>query len=112
MSFVASGLRAWAYQRITAIYLAIFFIYLALYFSFTPPISYEAWSTAVSGTFASVAWLLFFFSLLLHSWIGMRDILIDYIHPAMVRITLLIVVGFLQLGIGLWVLQIFWHIGG
>ena len=45
-------------------------------------------------------------SLMLHAWIGMRDVVIDYIHPFAIRITVLAFMMFALLMFGIWTLQI------
>ena len=50
--------------------------------------------------------LLFFASLLLHAWVGIRDVVIDYVHPTAIRVSVLTVIGFVLIGCALWVLQV------
>ena len=69
MSRQASGLRVWAVQRIRAVYLGLYFIYLIGLFLLAPPASYEAWQGWVSHPVAGVSLLLFFVSLLIHAWV-------------------------------------------
>jgi succinate dehydrogenase / fumarate reductase membrane anchor subunit len=55
-----------------------------------------------------LASFLFMVALLYHAWIGMRDILMDYIKPAGMRLlleTVTVVVLFAYLG---WTLQLLW----
>lgn len=106
MSRKASGLRAWILQRLTAIYLALFVIYLGFRWLGSPPANYAEWQGWVGNPWVSIAILLFFASLLLHAWIGVRDVLIDYVHPFGARLTLLALAGSGLLGCGLWVLQV------
>ncbi|MES9874507.1 MAG: succinate dehydrogenase, hydrophobic membrane anchor protein [Candidatus Sedimenticola sp. PURPLELP] len=93
MSRQASGLRAWALQRISAVYLGLYLVYFLGYLLISPPESYEAWRSWVGDPWGSMAMLLFFTSLLLHAWVGVRDVLIDYIHPMMIRVVLLTLFG-------------------
>ena len=106
MSRRASGLRAWVLQRITAGYLALFSILVAWRWLPDPPSSYEEWRVWLSGPWISIAFLLFFASLLLHAWIGIRDVLIDYVHNFAVRLVFLTVTGVGLVSCGLWALQV------
>ena len=106
MSWRASGLRAWVLQRISAGYLALFSILVAWRWLPDPPGSYEEWRDWLADPWISVAFLLFFASLLLHSWIGIRDVLIDYVQPFAVRLTFLTVTGVGLVSCGLWALQV------
>jgi succinate dehydrogenase / fumarate reductase membrane anchor subunit len=46
--------------------------------------------------------LLFVVALLIHAWVGIRDVLIDYVHPIMARVTLLSLFAIGFVGCGLW----------
>lgn len=105
MSRNASGLRAWALQRISAVYLGLFTLVLILHFLFNPPADHAAWRDWVTQPWVSVGLFLYIGSLLLHAWVGIRDVLIDYVHPIAIRVTLLSLFGFMFLGSGLWALQ-------
>ncbi|MET0052790.1 MAG: succinate dehydrogenase, hydrophobic membrane anchor protein [Candidatus Thiodiazotropha sp.] len=106
MSRRASGLKAWFLQRATALYLILFTLYFLQHMIFSPPADYQAWQGWVASPLVGFALLLFFASLLLHAWVGIRDVLIDYVHPTAARVTILSIIGFLLTGCGLWVLQI------
>ncbi len=106
MSRRASGLKAWFLQRASALYLILFTLYFLQHVIFFAPADYPAWQDWVTSPLVGLAWLLFFVSLLLHAWVGIRDVLIDYVHPTATRVTILSVIGFVLIGCGLWVLQI------
>lgn len=103
MSRQASGLRAWALQRISAVYLGLYIIYIFGYLSFNPPASFEDWRAYVADPNATVAMLIFFVALLIHAWVGIRDVLIDYVHPFLLRVLLLTFFGTGLIGCGLWI---------
>ena len=54
--------------------------------------------------------LLFIVSLLLHAWVGMRDILMDYARPMSVRLALEVLVAVLLVAWGGWAVQILWSV--
>jgi len=105
MSLPLSGLRAWIVQRITAVYVGAFLVYMALHFSLAPPASFEQWRAWVAAPAASIAVGLFFVALLMHAWVGVRDVVLDYVHPAGVRLAVLTVVGVTLVAEGLWALK-------
>ena len=105
MSRKASGFRAWIFQRISAVYLAAYFIYLAVHFSLTPPVNHAQLHTWLAQPLVSVTLALFFLALLLHSWIGVRDVVIDYVHNFSVRLTVLSGIALILIGCGFWVLR-------
>lgn len=106
MSRKASGLKAWAIQRLTAVYLALFFLYLVLKLMFGAPADYAAWRSWLADPVVSIATLVFFAALLLHAWIGVRDILIDYVWHTAARVGLLALVALVLVGSGLWAAQV------
>jgi len=106
MSRRASGLRAWFLQRATAIYLMLFVLYALQHMILCPPADYAAWREWVTGPLISLGLLLFFASLLLHAWVGIRDVVIDYLHATALRVSLLTAIGFVLAGCAIWALQI------
>ena len=102
----AAGLGAWVVQRLSAVYLGLFFLFLIGHFVFSPPASYEAWRLWVAQPHISMALLLFFLSLLMHAWVGIRNVLIDYIKPFGLRVVLLALTGFALIACGTWGLQV------
>ncbi len=106
MSRRASGLRAWFLQRATAIYLILFVLYTLQHLIFCAPADYAAWREWVAQPLVSLTILLFFASLLLHAWVGIRDVIIDYVHPTAIRVSVLTLIGFVLTGCAIWALQI------
>jgi succinate dehydrogenase membrane anchor subunit len=104
MSRQASGLKAWIVQRVSALYLALFLSYLLLHFTLSPPRDHGALSAWVSSPPVTIALLLFIPVLLAHAWVGIRDVLLDYVHPLGARLALLSLCALLLLASGLWAL--------
>jgi len=69
-------------------------------------ISFEVWRAWVAHPAANIALLLFVFSLLMHAWVGGRDVVIDYVKSAAIRYVLLIVFALALIILGLWSLRI------
>lgn len=105
MSRKVSGFRAWVLQRLSAIYLAAYFSYLLLHFSLSPPADHMQWRAWLADPLISVGMALFFLALLMHAWIGLRDVVIDYVHPLAARLTVLSGIALLLTGCGFWVLR-------
>ena len=102
-SRTSSGLRAWMIQRISAVYLAGFLIFVFLYLLFYPLHSYIAWRDWVAHPVVNISIGLFFIALLLHAWIGMRDVVLDYVKPFVLRLLVLIGVAMTLIAMGVWV---------
>jgi len=111
MSSPLTGLRAWLIQRLSALYLAVFLIYLLLHFLFWPPASHAQWLAWLRHPAVSIAWGLFFAMLLLHAWVGMRDVILDYVRHLALRLALLGGTGLCLSACGLWALRILYASG-
>ncbi|PLY15577.1 MAG: succinate dehydrogenase, hydrophobic membrane anchor protein [Sedimenticola sp.] len=106
MSRQASGLRAWVLQRISAAYIGLYIIYATGHFIINPPQSHADWKAWVADPLVAFALSLFFALLLVHAWVGIRDVLIDYVKPIMARVALLTLFGLGFLGCGLWAAKV------
>jgi succinate dehydrogenase / fumarate reductase membrane anchor subunit len=101
-----TGLRAWMVQRFTAVYMLLFIVFALLHFLFDRPHSYADWQQWITGPFVLITTALFFVALLLHAWVGLRDVMMDYVPALPVRVALLASLAFVLIGLGLWALQI------
>jgi succinate dehydrogenase / fumarate reductase membrane anchor subunit len=101
-----SGLRAWWVQRLSAVYMLLFVLFVLVSFAVHPPQSANSWRFWVARPAVTLAFLVFFTALLAHTWVGLRDVLLDYARPAGVRNALLALVASGLLAIALWVLTI------
>jgi succinate dehydrogenase / fumarate reductase membrane anchor subunit len=105
MSHELGGFQPWLMQRLTAVYLAlyvVFFLLLLLIWDWDFP----AWRELMTHPWMVFANLLFFVSLLLHAWVGIRDVVVDYVHPLLLRLFILIFIAAALLYFGFWALQI------
>jgi len=106
MSRKAAGLRAWVLQRVTAILLGLLTLVFATYFVAVPPATPEEWRAVVGTPLIGLLILMAALSLLLHAWVGIRDVLMDYVPIFALRFALLTAFGVGFVACGLWVLQI------
>ncbi len=101
-----TGLRAWLVQRISAIYMLLFIFFFLCHFLFDPPHSYLAWHGWIMSPGVSIATIIFFVALLLHTWVGIRDVLMDYVHSLALRVFALALLGIGLVAIAAWVMRI------
>lgn len=100
------GLRPWIIQRISAAYIAVFVIYFAASLLIARPLSgYEAWTHWVAYPGNNLALGLFLIALLWHAWIGIRDVVLDYVPNVVSRMLVLTLVATVIFGSGLWGLR-------
>ena len=112
MRRAVTGLRAWLVQRITAVYMLLFIVLFLVHAMVDPPHSYPAWRAWLMNPGVSIATGLFFAALLAHAWVGVRDVIMDYIHPTALRFCLLAFLGLGLATIGAWVVRILWMLHG
>lgn len=105
MSRAAQGLRAWLLQRFTAIYLAVYLILVLAYGAVGDGFSYSEWRSWLGGPVMGVTSALFALALLLHVWVGVRDVLIDYIHSVRLRLLLMAASALVLMASLLWILR-------
>jgi succinate dehydrogenase / fumarate reductase membrane anchor subunit len=101
----AQGLRAWLWQRLSAVFMLLYIVYIGVHLVLNPAPSYGEWRDWMAAPPVALATALFFGALLIHAWVGMRDVIIDYVGALSARLTLLTLTGLGLVAAGLWVLQ-------
>ena len=86
------GLRDWLAQRVTAVV----------------TLDYDNWQALWRMQIMRYATVFFLVSLLYHAWVGVRNILMDYVKDLGVRLVLYVLVILTLIGYGVWTLQILW----
>lgn len=102
------GLLDWLAQRVTAAVMVVYILLLAALLLVSPPHDYPAWKALFSNQWLRIASFLFLLSLYWHAWIGMRDILMDYIHATSIRLTIEILIILSLLFYSVWSIEILW----
>ena len=97
-----TGLGEWVTQRVSALYLAGFVLWLGMHFLATPTPDYAAWKDWFGQGIVRLAFALAYLSVLVHAWVGMRSVFIDYIKPAAIRFLLQMLLAVALVGLVLW----------
>ncbi len=102
------GLRDWLVQRVSAVVMVVYSVGLVGYLLLQDHLGYDVWT----GLFSSLAMrtfsLLFLLALFYHAWIGIRDIVMDYVKPASVRLVIHVLVILALVLYTIWSVQILW----
>ena len=103
------GTTGFLAQRVTAVFIAVYTLLIGGVLWAVQPNTYAAWRELFGRGWMRVATLIFVASLVWHAWVGVRDILMDYIKPDGVRfalqmLTLLLLAVYLA-----WAAQILWR---
>ena len=104
------GLRDWLGQRISAVILGAYTIVLAGYVLLAGDLGYDAWARLFSAQWMKIVTLLALASLFYHAWVGMRDLWMDYVKPAWVRLLAYVLTILWLLACAVWSVQILWRV--
>ena len=102
------GSRDWLIQRITAVMMAAYSVALAAYLLLQSHVDYDIWTGLFSAQPVRTFTLLFLLSVFYHAWIGIRDIVMDYVKPASMRLVIHTLVILALLLYVIWAVQILW----
>lgn len=103
------GLRDWLAQRVTAVIMAVYSVVLVVLLLSGGPIGYAEWKALFAQGWMRVATLLFAVSVAWHMWVGVRDILMDYVRPDGARLTLQVLTLLMIAAYLAWTIQILWR---
>jgi succinate dehydrogenase / fumarate reductase, membrane anchor subunit len=107
------GLDMWLVQRASAVYMVLFLPAFLLRALCVPRLDFAGWHGLFRPLGMKGAALLFVASVLVHAWIGLREIFIDYLHCArctLPRLTLYFAFAVLYLACLLWAGDILWSV--
>lgn len=102
MSGGLNGMTAWLVQRISAAYLGIFILLCLFALMVTGGWDHAEWQSLMSTKLVIAATFLFYLSLFLHAWVGIRDVVMDYVHPLAIRLLLLSLIGAVLMLFAFW----------
>jgi succinate dehydrogenase / fumarate reductase membrane anchor subunit len=102
------GLRSWLVQRVSAVVMALYTLLFVAILIVAPPRHYAAWKALFANQAMKLATFLFLVSLFTHAWVGVRDILMDYIKPTGLRLAAESAVIVALIAYAGWSLQILW----
>ena len=104
------GMRLWLSQRLTALVMAAYIVLLAVLLLVFRPASFAAWHVLLAPVWFRLATLLFFMSLFMHAWLGVADVLKDYVFNKTLRAYMQIVVDIVLVVYLFWLMFILWNI--
>ncbi|TWI53490.1 succinate dehydrogenase subunit D [Pseudomonas duriflava] len=116
-NFSRSGLYDWMAQRVSAVILAIYTLFLLGYVVLHPNMSFEQWHALFSNGWMRIFSLLALVSVGVHAWVGMWTISTDYLTPmalgkgaTVVRFLFQAVCGVIMFALFVWGVQILWGV--
>ena len=104
------GLRDWLSQRITASLMALFTLVVIAQVLLPGEMGYDKWAGMFSQQWMKLLTFVVIVSLLVHVWVGMRDILMDYVKAVGARLALQVTTIVWLVGCAGWALQVIWRL--
>ncbi len=105
------GMRDWLSQRVTATLMALYTVLLLAQVLFTKgPLGYDAWAGIFSAQWMKVFTFVILLSLGWHAWVGMRDVWMDYVKAAALRLVMQVFTIVWLIGCMGWAIQVLWRL--
>lgn len=105
-----TGTGAWLLQRASAVMLALLLPLLLWHVLSALPADHAAWRAVFGPAWVRAALLLAGLALALHAWVGMHDILMDYVRATGVRLLLAFAVIAVLAGSVAWLATLLWSL--
>lgn len=90
--------------------MAGFVIAVIIALSICFPATYQQWQNWIAHPAVNVTTAVFFISLMFHAWVGMRDVIVDYVKPIVLRFSFLVLLGSSLLFMGVWSIRILFSV--
>lgn len=102
------GWRDWLAQRVTAVVMLFYTLFFLAVLVSLPARDFQHWRALWDLPLMRFATILFVLAVLLHAWVGVRNIFMDYIKDTGVRLILYVLVILALIAYGAWAVQILW----
>lgn len=116
-SFGRSGLYDWVIQRVSAVVLAAYAIFITGFIVLTPDVQYADWEELFGCLPVRVFSLAALISIAVHAWIGLWAVLTDYLttrlmgaKATVLRILCQAVLAMINMAYVVWGIEIIWGI--
>lgn len=107
-SLTGSGVRDWLIQRITAVLLTLYILFLVSYLILHSPLEYAEWSGLFKNSFMRIFTFLALVSVVYHTWVGMWTIFTDYLKCPWLRLTVQVLTVLALISCLVWGVSIVW----
>lgn len=105
-----NGLYDWVMQRASAVFLALYTVFMVGLFIFATPESFADWSNLFAQFWMKIFTLLALIAISAHAWVGMWTISTDYLKAAGVRFLFQGVCALFLFVYVVWAIDILWGV--
>jgi len=102
------GWRDWLVQRVSAVVMALYTVVILGLLLWYGGLDAASWKATFGNDAFRIATFVFMVALFWHSWVGVRNILMDYVKPVMLRLALQVVVIGMLIGYTGWTIAVLW----
>ena len=102
------GWRDWLVQRVTAVVMTLYTVLILGLLLWYGGLDFAAWKSTFGNEAFRLGTLVFMVALFWHSWVGVRNILMDYVKPVTLRLTFQVLVIGALIGYTGWTIQVLW----
>jgi succinate dehydrogenase / fumarate reductase membrane anchor subunit len=104
------GLRDWLAQRVTAVLMALFTVALIVQVLLPGPMGYDKWAGIFTSQWMRMLTFVVIVAIAYHAWVGIRDVLMDYVKPFGVKLVLQVCTLVWLVGCAGWAIQVLWRL--
>ncbi|MGD9773626.1 succinate dehydrogenase, hydrophobic membrane anchor protein [Diaphorobacter sp.] len=105
------GVRDWLAQRVTAVLMALFTLAVLAQVIFSKgPVSYDLWAGIFAAQWMKLLTFAIIVALIWHVWVGVRDIWMDYVKAAGLRLVLQVFTIVWLVACAGWGFQVLWRL--
>ena len=104
------GFSDWLAQRVTAVLMGLFTLVLTAQLLFGGKLGYVRWSGIFSAQWMKVLSFIVIVAMLYHTWVGMRDVWMDYVKPVGIKLALQVFTLAWLVGCAGWAVQVLWRL--
>ena len=104
------GLRDWLAQRVTAVLMTLFTLVVLVQLLLPGELGYDRWAGIFAAQWMKTLTFAVLVALAYHAWVGVRDILMDYVKPVGTRLAIHVLALVWLVGCTGWGVQVLWRL--
>jgi succinate dehydrogenase / fumarate reductase membrane anchor subunit len=109
VSLGKTGLQDWLLQRLTALVLIAYLLFLGTYLYLHSPMDFSVWQALFQTIGMQIATFIVLLSIGIHTWLGLWMIITDYIKPKALRLAVTSILVLIMLSYLIWGIIILWR---
>lgn len=104
------GSMDWLAQRVTAVLMTLFTLIVIVHLLLPGELGYERWAGIFAAPWMKALTFVTIVAIGYHGWIGVRNVLMDYVKPVGTRLAIQVLAIVWLVGCGGWAVQVLWRL--